>query len=142
MLSAAANVSVADVPAAMKSGPQPVPWPVVQVLSASASAASLLVSTLRLVARLAPEPVEGLASRAASRKALVRPSVLVLVAPMLVVLLANGASAQAAAAVVSSLIVSKEVLVRFVQGPIAVTIVSAGLLVVEVVLVVPPEATR
>jgi hypothetical protein len=116
MLSAAAKVSAGAVPlvgvAAVKSGPQAVPSPVVQVLSASASAESLAVSTVRLAGSVAADPVAGLASRAASRKALVRPSVLVAVAPMVVVLLAKGASAQAAAAVESSLMVAAGVEAR------------------------------
>ena len=84
----------------------------------------------------------GFASKAASRKALVMPKVLVAVAPRVVAELAKGAKAQAAAAVVISLSVSKEVALRFEHGPTAVTSVRAGLLVVDVVLVVPPVATR
>src|ERR1700733_12408899 len=85
MLSAAVKVSVGAVPvggvAAVKSAEHTVPVPVVQLLSASARAASLLVSTVRLVGSVAGAPVAGFASKAASRKALVRPRVLVADAP-------------------------------------------------------------
>ncbi len=60
---------------------------------------------------------------------------------MVVAELAKGASAQAAAAVVRSLMV-KTAPVRLVQGPIAVTMVSAELLAVEVGDAMPPVATR
>ena len=137
MLRAAVKVSAGAVPlvgvAAVKSGVQAEPVPVVQLLSASASAASLPVSTVRPVGSVAAAPVAGLARNAASRKALVMPSVLVDVAPMLVAELLKGASAQAAAAVVSSLSVNCGVVARLLQAPMAATRVSAGLLVVEVV---------
>ena len=143
MLSAAVKVSVGVVPeggvAAVKRAVQVV----AQVLRASARAASLADSTVRFAGRVAGAPVVGLAKSAASRKALVMPRVLVAVAPRVVAEAAKGARAQAAAAVVSSLsVVKAPVAVRLVQGPMAVTIVRAGLLVVEVVLVVPPVATR
>ena len=121
MLRAAVKVSVGAVPlggvAAVKRAVQVVE----QVLRASARAESLADSTVRFAGRAAGAPVEGLASKAASRKALVMPRVLVLVAPRVVAELAKGASDQAAAAVVSSLSVVKVVAVRLVQGPMAVT---------------------
>ena len=70
------------------------------------------------------------------------PSVLVAVAPMLVAELLKGASAHAAAAVVSSLSMNGVVDARLLQEPMAATRMSAGLLVVDVVEVVPPVATR
>ena len=75
----------------------------VQLLTASARAFSGPVSIVKLVGSVAAVPVAGFASKAASRKALVMPCVLVALAPMLVIDVVNGASAQAAATVVSSL---------------------------------------
>src|ERR1700761_7100242 len=64
MLSAAVKVSAGAVPeggvAAVNSAAQPAPVPVVQVLSASARAASLPASTVRLAGSVAELPVEGL----------------------------------------------------------------------------------
>ena len=107
MLRAAVKVSVGAVPeggvAAVKRAVQVV----AQVLRASARAASLADSTVRFAGRVAGAPVVGLAKSAASRKALVMPSVLVDVAPRVVAEDAKGARDQAAAAVVSSLSVVK-----------------------------------
>ena len=62
-----------------------------QLLSASARAPSLPVSTVRPAGSVATFPVVGFARSPASRKALVMPSVLVELAPMLLAELLNGA---------------------------------------------------
>jgi hypothetical protein len=80
-----------------------VPSEAAQPWSALARVLSFAVSTACLLLRVASEPVVTSASNAALRKALANPAALVELAPTFAAAVMKGASAQAAAAVVSSL---------------------------------------
>jgi hypothetical protein len=122
-----------------KSGWQPVvPSELMQTARMLARAKSLPVSTFRPAARVGGPPVAVLASSWVFRKALARPVALVAELPMFPFRSMKGESAQAVAAVVTSLMFTEVEGPRLPQLPSAATISSTGLFLPEPSPGLPP----